>query len=54
MAQPETPDSIDEAALMLGLKVPEACRDGVAANLALLRTHAAVLFAVPPEGEPAS
>ena len=54
MARPEAPDAIDEAALLLGLDVPEACHDGVAANLALLRTHVAVLASVPAEEGPAA
>lgn len=49
MAQPNTPEdrleAIEIAAQTLGLDVPEACRDGVAANLALLQSHVAVLTA---------
>ncbi|MBW8882230.1 MAG: DUF4089 domain-containing protein [Asticcacaulis sp.] len=36
-------DRIEETAKMLGLDLPEACREGVAANLDLLTRHVKVL-----------
>ena len=53
MAQPKTPDAIDSAAAILGLEIPETCRDGVAANLALLQGHFAVVAAVLAEKDAA-
>ena len=56
MAQPETekanPDAIREAAAVLGLDVPEACHEGIAANLRLLKTHFAVVAAAIAEKDP--
>ncbi len=45
---PDRPDNytdnlIDQAAAMLGLDIPDACRDGIAANLDLLARHAKIL-----------
>ncbi len=51
MAGVETPESIDAAARILGIAVPEACREGIAQNLDLLRRHVAVLEACPPDAD---
>ncbi|KHK93304.1 bile acid:sodium symporter family protein [Novosphingobium malaysiense] len=37
---PQTPDEIAAAAQAIGLRIPEPCAPGVAANLALLSSHA--------------
>ncbi|WP_067735691.1 hypothetical protein [Novosphingobium naphthalenivorans] len=37
---PQTPEEIDAAAAAAGIVIPEACAPGVAANLALLASHA--------------
>lgn len=42
---PVAPGEIAAAAAAAGLVIPEACRDGVAANLALLARHANILRA---------
>jgi hypothetical protein len=34
---------VESAAKLLQLEVPEPCREGVAANVALLATHARIL-----------
>ena len=39
----EPPNPIDDAAARLGLHLPQACREGVAANLDLLARHARIL-----------
>ena len=38
-----TDSAVDELAEVLGLDLPEACREGVVANLELLAKHAQVL-----------
>ncbi|MEJ2407925.1 MAG: hypothetical protein P8Y58_02725 [Novosphingobium sp.] len=38
---PQTPEEIAAAAVEAGIVIPEACAPGVAANLALLASHAA-------------
>ncbi|MCJ2179037.1 hypothetical protein [Novosphingobium album (ex Hu et al. 2023)] len=37
---PQAPEEIAEAAVAAGIVIPEACAPGVAANLALLASHA--------------
>ena len=54
MAQPETREAIDAAARLLALELPEACREGVARNLDLLRSHLAIVEACPAEDGPAA
>ncbi len=58
MARPNTPEdgleAIEAAARILGLDVPEACREGVTANLALLQSHVAVLATASAEDEAAA
>ncbi len=39
----EQKDPLLFAAAILGIDVPEACRDGIAASLTLLETHARIL-----------
>ena len=39
------PDFIDRAGALLNLNVASACRPGIAANLDLLQSHAAVVAA---------
>ncbi|MCJ2186732.1 hypothetical protein [Novosphingobium beihaiensis] len=38
---PQAPEEIDAAAAEAGIVIPEPCAPGVAANLALLASHAA-------------
>ena len=52
MTLPQTRESIDEAAALLALEVPAACRDGMEANLSLLRTHFLVVATALAEDEP--
>ena len=52
MAQPETREAIDAAARILALALPEACREGVAQNLDLLRSHLAIVESCPAEDGP--
>ena len=52
MAQPETREAIDAAARILALALPEACREGVAQNLELLRSHLAIVEACPAGDDP--
>lgn len=47
---PRTPEQIAGAAQARGLQIPSACRDGVAANLALLAGHAERMRGVPTAG----
>jgi len=49
MADVETSEAIDVAARILGIAVPEACYEGIAQNLDLLRRHVATLEACPAE-----
>jgi hypothetical protein len=52
MAQARTREAIDAAARLLALDLPEACREGVAQNLDLLRSHLAIVEAAPAEDDP--
>ncbi len=49
MGQPQTRESIEATAQVLNLALPEACRDGVAQALDLLRHHLAIVEACPVE-----
>ncbi len=49
MTQPVDQQGIEAAARLLGFDLPEACRDGVEQNLALLRAHFAILESMPAE-----
>lgn len=40
---PQTDDAVIAAAAAIGMVIPEPCKAGVSANLALLRRHAAIL-----------
>jgi hypothetical protein len=52
MSLPQGPEAIDDAARILALDVPDACRDGIAQNLSLLRTHALIVAAALADGDP--
>ncbi len=52
MGQTKRLKAIDEAADILALDMPDACREGVAQNLDLLRTHALIVDAALTEDEP--
>jgi len=45
-------ETIGDAARILALDVPDACREGIAQNLSLLRTHALIVAAALAEGDP--
>ena len=51
MVQPQTREAIDAAARLLDLPLSDACRDGVADALDLLRNHLAIVGACPCEDD---
>jgi hypothetical protein len=44
-------NALHAAAAQIGLTLPEACIDGVLANVALLKSHAALVEAFAPQAE---
>ena len=51
MLRPQTREAMDAAARLLDLALPDACREGVAQSLDLLRSHLAIVEACPGEDD---